>query len=262
MNQLRSARPQLSIVLPCYNPKPGWHLMVDKCYWEIKALLPDTIIELIVVNDGSAKPLSAASKKTLSRRCPGFRLLQHAQNRGKGFSVRKGVREAKAPFVIYTDIDFPYTAADIVATYESLRKNEADIVTGIREEIYNHQLSWIRSLVSRACNFLNKKVLGLPFRDVQSGLKGMNQMGRELLLQTSINRFLFDTEFIWLAGTYNNVRVKSRQVVLREGLQFTPMPPITYLKEAGNFTRILVKDTLLSIRRIDAEFTATLSHPA
>lgn len=262
MNQLRSARPQLSIVLPCFNPRPGWHLVVEKCYCDLKLLLPDTVIELIVVNDGSVKPLSAASKRTLSRRCPGFRLLQHVQNRGKGHTVRKGIREAKAPFVIYTDIDCPYTAADMAAMYQSLIRDEADIITGIREDVYNQQLSLVRSLVSNTCNFLNRKLLHLPFRDVQSGLKGMNQTGRELLLQTTINRFLFDTEFIWLAGTYPNVRVTAKQVVLREGLHFPPMPPVTYLKEAGNFSRILIKDTMLSIRRINARFTRTIPHTA
>lgn len=262
MNQLRSARPLLSIVLPCFNPRPGWHLVVEQCYCDLKLLLPDTIIELIVVNDGSVKPLSAASRRILSRRCPGFQLLQHEQNRGKGYTVRKGVLEARAPFVIYTDIDCPYTAADLAVMYQSLVKDEADIITGIREDIYNQQLSWIRSLVSNACNFLNRKVLHLPFRDVQSGLKGMNQTGRALLLQTTINRFLFDTEFIWLAGTYTDVRVAAKPVVLREGLHFPPMPPVTYLKEAGNFSRILFKDIVLSIRRMDAKSARTIPHTA
>ena len=53
MNQLRSTRLNLSIVLPCYNPKPGWHLELYKHYQAIKTHLPaDLKIEIIVVDDG------------------------------------------------------------------------------------------------------------------------------------------------------------------------------------------------------------------
>jgi len=263
MNQLRPARLNLSIVLPCYNPKPGWHLQVATQYQQIKNNLPaDTQIEIIVVNDGSPGPLTAASKKILNRRCPHFKFISYSNNRGKGYAVRKGVEAAQAPYIIYTDIDFPYTAADICQVYHILLTGNTELVMGIREASYNQKLSLLRRIASKGCNYLNKTLLNLPYKDVQSGLKGINLIGRELLLKTTINRFLFDTEFIWLASSYSNIRIKTLPVSLRKDVSFTSMSSSVYIKEAGNFCRLLLKDKLLLLRRFDAEFKTAIPHTA
>ncbi|HTL09892.1 MAG TPA: glycosyltransferase family 2 protein [Chitinophagaceae bacterium] len=263
MNQLRPARLNLSIVLPCYNPKPEWHLQVAAQYQQIKAALPaDTLIEIIVVNDGSPNPVSAASRKFLSKKLPYFRFLGYSQNMGKGYAVRRGVEAAQAPIVIYTDIDFPYATEDLCAVYHRLKTGNTDLVMGVRESSYNSKLSFLRRLASNGCNYLNKTLLNLPYKDVQSGLKGMNAIGRELLLTTSINRFLFDTEFIWLASSYSNIRIEAITVRLRDNISFTSMSSAVYLKETGNFCRILLKDKLMLLRRFDAEFKTALPRTA
>ncbi len=262
MNQLRSVRLNISIVLPCYNPKANWHLELFQHYQHIRASLPpDLKIEIIVVNDGSPVGPSAAAKRYLSKRCPYFRFISYSNNMGKGYAVRKGVEAARSPYIIYTDIDLPYTVADVCSVYNTLVYGSADVVMGVRSVHYSQRLSLLRRTASNACNFLNKVVLNLPHKDVQSGLKGINSIGRELLLKTTINRFLFDTEFIWMASAYSNVRIVALPVTLRENLVFTTMSSAVYLKEAGNFCRILAKDTLLSLRRFDAEFTVPIQHP-
>jgi hypothetical protein len=133
---------------------------------------------------------------------------------------------------------------------------------GNRESAYNEKLSLLRRIASKGCNYLNKTLLNLPYKDVQSGLKGMNAIGRELLLKTTINRFLFDTEFIWLASSYSNIRIKALPVTLREGVSFTSMSSLVYLNETGNFCRLLLKDKLLLLRRFDAEFKTAIPHTA
>jgi len=263
MNQLRYARLNLSIVLPCYNPKPGWHLEVANQYQQIRNSLPaDIQIELIVVNDGSPVPVTPSSKRFLSRRCPHFKFISYNYNMGKGYAVRKGIEAAQAPYIIYTDIDFPYTVADICEVYHTLVAGKAELVMGVREAAYNQKLSWVRKLASNGCNYLNKTLLNLPYKDVQSGLKGINLIGRELMLKTTINRFLFDTEFIWLASSYSNIRIKALPVKLREDVTFTSMSSAVYLKEAGNFCRLLIKDKLLLLRRFDAEFKTAIPRTA
>jgi glycosyltransferase involved in cell wall biosynthesis len=263
MNQLRTSRLNISIVLPCYNPKPDWHVQVASQYREIKKILPaDTQIEIIVVDDGSPIPVSIASKKYLIRRCPHFKFISYQYNMGKGYAVRKGVAAAQAPYVIYTDIDFPYAAADICRVYETLVNGHAELVMGKREAAYNEKLSLLRRLASKGCNYLNKTLLNLPYKDVQSGLKGMNAVGRELLLTTTINRFLFDTEFLWMAASYSNIRVHALPVTLREGITFTRMSSSVYLDEARNFFRLLIKDKLLLLRRFDAEFKTAIPRTA
>jgi glycosyltransferase involved in cell wall biosynthesis len=261
MNRLRSAKLDMSIVLPCYNPKPGWHLELGYRYDEIRNHLPaGTVIELIIVNDGSTAPLSAASKKFLSRRCQFFKFISYAQNRGKGYALRRGIEAARSPYIIYTDIDFPYTVAAICNMYYCLKNNYAEVVMGVREDSYNQQLSPLRRIASGTCNFLNRVILKLPYRDVQSGLKGMNAIGRELFLKTTIDSFLFDTEFIWMTTAYSNIRLQAIPIALRDDISFTNMSSAVYIREAGNFCRILIKNTSSLIRRFDAAFTSAISN--
>ncbi len=263
MDQLRTERLNLSIVLPCYNPKSDWHLSIASHYQQIKNILPaDTQIEMIVVNDGSPIPPTAASKRFLNRRIPNFRYISYNTNMGKGYAVRRGVEAAQAPHIIYTDIDFPYTASDLCEVYNTLVSNKAELVMGVREAEYSEKLSWLRRAASNGCNYLNKTLLNLPYKDIQSGMKGLSLIGRELMLKTTINRFLFDTEFIWLASSYSNIRIKALPVRLREGVSFTSMSSATYMKEAGNFCRILLKDKLLLLRRFDAEFKTAIPRTA
>src|SRR5947207_43626 len=137
MNYLRSAKLNLSIVLPCYNPKANWHLQVAAQYQQIKnSLPPETQIEIIVVSDGSPVPATAASKRFLARRCPNFRFISYDTNMGKGYAVRKGVEAAQAQYIIYTDIDFPYTVADICEVYSRLLSGNTEVVMGVREAAY------------------------------------------------------------------------------------------------------------------------------
>jgi len=263
MNRLRTPALNMSIVLPCYNPKPGWHFQVANQYQEIKKNLPaDIQIELIVVDDGSPVPATPAAKRFLTRRCPHFKYITYPYNMGKGYAVRKGVAAAQAPIVIYTDIDFPYSAADFCKVYQILHSGNAELVMGKREEDYDQRLSIMRRFASNACNYLNKTLLNLPYKDVQSGLKGMNATGRQLLLKTTINRFLFDTEFIWLASSYSNIRIQALPVTLRPGISFTSMSSSVYINETGNFCRLFLRDKLLLLRRFDAEFKTAIPRTA
>jgi glycosyltransferase involved in cell wall biosynthesis len=263
MNRSRTPALNMSIVLPCYNPKPGWHFQIANQYQEIKKALPaDIQIELILVDDGSSSPPAPAAKKFLARRCPHFKYISYRYNMGKGYAVRKGVEAAQAPIVIYTDLDFPYSPADFCKVYQTLSSGNAELVIGKREHSYDQRLSLMRRFASNACNYLNKTLLNLPYKDVQSGLKGMNTIGRQLLLKTTINRFLFDTEFIWLANSYSDIRIKALPVTLRPGISFTSMSPSVYINETGNFCRLFIKDKLLLLRRFDAEFKTTIPRTA
>lgn len=263
MNRLTTPALDMSIVLPCYNPKPGWHFLVANQYQEIrKNLAADIQIELIVVDDGSLAPATPAAKRFLARRCSHFKYIRYQYNRGKGYAVREGVKAAQAPIVIYTDIDFPYSVSDFCNVYHAIRSGHAELVIGKREDSYNQRLSVMRRLASNACNYVNKALLNLPYRDVQSGLKGMNAVGRELLLKTTINRFLFDTEFIWLANSYSNIRIRTVPVSLRGNISFTSMSSSVYINETGNFCRLFIKHKLLLLRRFDAEFKTAIQHTA
>ncbi len=43
----------LDLVIPCYNPEPGWQEAILQNFQELKRNLPETEIHIFIVNDGS-----------------------------------------------------------------------------------------------------------------------------------------------------------------------------------------------------------------
>ena len=61
------------------------------------------------------------------------------------------------------------------------------------------------------------------------------------MLKTTINAFLFDTEFVCMAYQSKNIKVATIDVELREGVKFTRMSFRTILNETKNFISILIR---------------------
>lgn len=224
----------LSIVLPCYNPTHQWESNVLEEYRLLKAALPSEQIQLIVVNDGSTINVSAASKLLFEKENAVF--VQRDINYGKGFTLREGVRLAIGDRVIYTDIDFPYTHNSFLAVYNALKK--ADVAIGVRSEAYYANMPKARVYISKTLRFFIRKFLSIPTDDTQCGLKGFNAKGKEVFLQTKINRYLFDLEFVFLSAR-QSLSIAQVPVELKSGIVLSKMRGFILLGEGINFLRIL-----------------------
>ncbi|HEY6083214.1 MAG TPA: hypothetical protein VIU45_07130, partial [Chitinophagaceae bacterium] len=73
----------LSLVLPCYNPAPGWEATLYEHYLRIKEKLQDTIshLEVIVVNDGSKTGIDPGGLHWLALSIPRFTFLEYPVNK-------------------------------------------------------------------------------------------------------------------------------------------------------------------------------------
>ena len=223
----------LSIVLPCYNPALGWRENVLSNYLFISAYIENT--ELIIVNDGSIKNFEAESTRQF--------FSSYEKNRGKGFALRSGVAASAGNLVIYTDIDFPYTKESLQSVYRALKDECYNVVAGKRSEEYYKHLPSSRVRISKFLRFLIRSFLRIPTDDTQCGLKGFDQVGKKAFLQTSINRFLFDLEFIFLSAR-QGLSIKPLSVELRKGFELSSMPWRILLQESGNFTRVFLRGIL------------------
>ncbi|MDZ4844870.1 MAG: glycosyltransferase family 2 protein [Chitinophagales bacterium] len=234
------SKPALDIVLPCYNPQEGWTNSIVQSLGKIQGTLSDTSIRLIVVNDGSSKEIKA-DLDFLQRKIPALIIESYLDNKGKGFAVRTGVARAEADKVIYTDIDFPYEENGFLSIYDSLQKNQCDVALGIRDENYYENVPPARRFISKLLKSIIRLTLRTPTADTQAGLKGFNKKGREVFLKTTINRYLFDLEFIWLAAKQKDLRIACIPVKVKEGVLFRKMHFSILLTEAWNFLKIFLK---------------------
>ena len=231
-------KPLVSIVLPCYNPLDGWLKTIESSVTNIAD--QNIVVEVIIVNDGSSKNFSEPEVTNFFIHRPEVSVISYAENRGKGYALRQGVKQAKGEFIIYTDIDFPYTQASFLAIYNALNIDNSDVAIGIRSGEYYTHLPKMRVYISKLLRFMIRKFLRIPTDDTQCGLKGFNQKGKEIFLQTSIDRYLFDLEFVYLSAR-KKVALKTVVVELREGIELSYMRWSVLLQEFGNFLKIFAK---------------------
>lgn len=234
----------LDLILPCYNPIPGWEDTIIRSYKIIVEKIPEVNVSLYLVNDGSSKPIQSQSLDKLKASIPSFHYLSYPVNQGKGYALRYGVKECKNELCIYTDIDFPFTEESLLTIYYSLCNEEADIVVGNRDKTYYKKVPGIRIVISKVLRFFIRVFLGMKISDTQCGLKGYNEKGKKLFLATTINRYLFDLEFVHMASNTKNISIIPVLVKLKEGIVFSRMNMKVLMTEASGFAKILVKHYL------------------
>lgn len=232
----------LDIILPCYNPPEHWAANVVESFGRVKtALQGKANPRLILVNDGSSKGIQEADIALLREGIEDFGYVTYPQNRGKGYALRKGVKIATGDLQIYTDIDFPYTQASFLGVFEVLASGNADVVAGVRDEKYYENVPGPRRRISKILRWMLRTFLRLKITDTQCGLKGFNAKGREIFLQTRIDRFLFDLEFIFLSSNEKKLELKAAEVELNPGVVFSRARMGILLRESLNFFWIFLR---------------------
>lgn len=229
--------PRLSVILPCFNPPDGWVETIAQGWQFIKNITPDA--ELIIVNDGSTKNFHFESVKQQMVDWGNVQLMSYTDNQGKGHALREGVKIASGNLFIYTDIDFPYTHTSFRKIYSALEEG-AEVAMGVRSEDYYSHLPTARVRISKTLRWFIKRFLRIPTDDTQCGLKGFNSHGKEIFLQTSINRYLFDLEFVFLSAK-SKLSIKTIEVELRPDIVLSKMNWKILLQEGTNFLKIFFK---------------------
>ena len=203
---MNPAAPELSIVIPAYNEERR----LPETLRRIRAYLRarTAAAEVIVVDDGS-RDRTAAVVEAWRSEFPGLRLVSNGRNRGKGYSVRHGMLEARGRIVLFTDADLsaPIEEADkllaALACGERSRTSGYEVAIGSRgvdrSLIEVHQ-SRLRELAGMIFNLIVRVVTGLDFIDTQCGFKAfLRERARIVFEQQRTERFGFDPEILFLA---------------------------------------------------------------
>ena len=227
----------LDVILPVYNPLPGWDEVVIRRFQSLEKALPALKIRLFIVNDGSQHLQEESVVKTIQGSIPDLQWISYTTNRGKGFALREGVRHSTADFIIYTDIDWPYQEESMIGLIDELTSH-ADAVIGVRDKTYYNHLPAARRRISKLLRSFNSSLLRLKVNDTQAGLKGFRQHLKDTFLRTTIDRYLFDLEFIYLLSRKKEIIISSYPIALRFGITFSTMNRKILLQEAKNFLKI------------------------
>ncbi len=192
-------QPRLSIVIPAFNESQriGDTLGQVQKYCESK----NYPTEMILVDDGSTDSTPDILKK-FCLRFAGSKVLRNEPNKGKGYSVKRGVLEAQGDFVLFTDADLSAPIEETDKLFAAMESRAADAVVGSRA--LNRQLigvhqPWFRELGGRGFNLCVRLATGLKIHDTQCGLKLFRRATtrRAFELQRT-DRFGFDPELLFL----------------------------------------------------------------
>lgn len=233
---------KLDVLLPLYAPRAGWEKNIIDAVVNLQAALGDLgEINLYITNDGAADeyyPQEALQK--VSDAVNGrFSFLKYEKNRGKGYCLRHMVKHADGDLIVYTDGDFPFGWESVAEAFRMLAAGN-DVVMGRRNRSYGAALTPFRKCLSGGVRLLNRILCGLPeeIQDTQAGLKGFNRRGRDAFLQTTVETFVFDTEFILLAKCMG-LKIVPLDVKLSPALKLSSMGFRVLVGELSCFAGIM-----------------------
>jgi len=228
-----------TIVLPCYNPQQYWVSRIVEQHKALSARL-GAPISIVLVNDGSTTGITQNDIDILRKEIPSFEYVTYAGNKGKGYALRQGVARADTDIIIYTDIDFPYSTDSVASIFETLYKEGYDIAIGIKNSSYYAKVPPVRRYISKILRSLIGIFFRIPVTDTQCGLKGFKCEVKDVFLSTTINRYLFDLEFV--RNVYKQqYKAKPVPVQLNNNVVFRRMNYRLLIPEIINFVKIIFR---------------------
>src|SRR5450432_2077080 len=188
-----------SFIIPAYNEGARLGSTLDRVLDYIAAQHLDA--EVVVVNDGSLD-LTADLVRARAQTHPELRLIENPGNRGKGYSVRNGMLNARGEVLVFSDADLSSPIEEAKKLFAAIDSG-ADIVIGSRwlqPETQTHRQSLLRQFYGRLFNLALRVLLGLNFKDTQCGFKAFTRNSAQAIFPLQkIERWGFDPEVLYLA---------------------------------------------------------------
>jgi len=189
----------ISFVIPCYNCEKFIERNILKLIKNIRK--NKTKFEIILVNDGSNDKTKNILNK-LSANFKNLKFIENKKNKGKSYSLARGISKTRANKVIIYDCDLPYFQY-LNKLIKKLNKYKF-VVINRREKksrINLDHLSFyqlVRFLIGIFVSYLIGILLKLKTKDTQAGLKGFHK-NQNLKRNDFISKIFFlDLELVIL----------------------------------------------------------------
>ena len=116
----------LDVIVPVYNEDDAVVLGTVQRVLAAFRGEPDLALRVIVVDDGSRRPLDPA----LFRDTPAVTVLRHDFNRGYGSALKGGIKAGQSPWIGIVDADGTYPVEDLARLYRQMEGQ--DMATAVR----------------------------------------------------------------------------------------------------------------------------------
>jgi dolichyl-phosphate beta-glucosyltransferase len=188
---------KISIIIPAYNEEQR----LKNTVLNINDYFNNQSFEIIVVNDGSSDNTLGLIKK-LQDTLINLKFISYHTNQGKGYAVKKGIKEASGEYILFLD-------ADNSTPIEEFKKLKQEIEKGIDIAIGSRYLpnsnvkikqSLLRIIIGRLGNLLIQSLLVKNIKDTQCGFKLFrHQVAKDIFHRQKIKGWGFDMEILAIA---------------------------------------------------------------
>ena len=173
---------KLSLVICVYNEKPNIKPLVEQIYNSLQGF----DFEIVYVDDGSTdgtqQEIKSLNKKEIV-------LVELKKNYGQSSALAAGIDQAKGDYVITLDGDLQNDPSDIPAMLEILKKEDLDLVAGIRKNRQDGM--FLRKIPSRMANALIRATTKVRLKDYGCTLKVFkNDLAKSIGLYGELHRFI------------------------------------------------------------------------
>lgn len=115
----------ISVIIPCFNEKYTIEEIVERIN-----NLEKIKTEIIIIDDYSTDGTREILKDKISQKVS--KILYNDKNYGKGYSLKKGIENAKGDIIIIQDADLEYNPREYYKLIKPIIEGNADVVYGSR----------------------------------------------------------------------------------------------------------------------------------
>jgi glycosyltransferase involved in cell wall biosynthesis len=161
----------VTLVIPAYNEEHGIGEVVTRLIAMAPSIAPH--VEIVVVDDGSRDRTAEVAAHVAGGSAGVVRVIRNETNRGYGFSLKRGIAEAKHGIVVITDADGTYPIERIAELVERVRGGAA-MAVGARS-LTSMGVPFTRKPAKWTLNALAAFLAGRRIPDLNSGLRAMRK---------------------------------------------------------------------------------------
>ncbi|MFX1486785.1 MAG: glycosyltransferase [Promethearchaeota archaeon] len=192
---------KLSIIMPAYNEEKRIEGAIKRTERTLDQLGVD--YEVIVVDDGSHDNTFEKAHKTARRsNNDHIKIIGYEKNHGKGNALKYGAMHATGDIIIFLDSDLEIPPEQIKRYLRLLKRGDI-LIPSKKHPRSKVDSPLIRRVLGRVFNILVRFLIGLKYRDTQSGLKALKaNVLRKVMPKLTIDRYAFDVELLTVADLY------------------------------------------------------------
>jgi len=227
---------KLSIIIPAYNEAQTLRQLVEK----IIAVHFPIDYEIILVDDDSQDRTYEIAQLLGRQDSAGrIKILRNEANRGKGYSILRGLEQAQGDVVVVQDADFEYDPSELPRLLEPLLEGKAQVIYGSRflSSGVPQGMAFANYMANLFLTWITNLLYGIRLTDMETCYK---IVPRDLMLSLELSACRFDFE--------PEITAK----LSKKGVKIIELPIRYRGRTAGEGKKIKARDFFIALKSLFA----------